>query len=57
MSTNGTKERSISVNSNFDDVIEAIKEYILTALKNPTSPGYKVELVPELVRILQDRLA
>lgn len=33
-------------------LIDALEAYILDALKNPTSPGNKVELVPELIGIL-----
>lgn len=36
------------------DVIAAMEDYILASLKKPTSPGSKVELVPELVRVLNE---
>jgi len=38
-----------------DEITGAIEEYILSALKNPTSSGPKAELVPELVAILERR--
>ena len=37
-----------------EEVVAAIEDYILAALKNPTSSRTKVELVPELIRVLNE---
>lgn len=42
------------MDENFNDIFDAIREYVLEALKNPINSGYKAELVPELIRILWD---
>lgn len=36
------------MDENFNDIFDAIREYVLEALKNPINSGYKAELVPEL---------
>lgn len=39
---------------NSNELISALEAYILDTLKNPTSPGNKVELVPELIGVLNN---
>ena len=36
------------------ELVEAIETYVISTLKDPTGPGAKVELVPELVRALNE---